>query len=174
MRCNAGLQLYDAFNKFDYDKNGFLSPAEVWGAFSYLRVELTALDVLCFVSAADQDRDGNLSFREFVDILTAQEQEQERGVGVAGAQGGGGASLPPSPLPISRPALFPPSLSPSAAEVEAEAEARSATLSTAADSLPMPAPIELVRSQSLRARALRRQVGDVITNGCGGGGGGDG
>ena len=169
MRCNAGLQLYDAFNKFDYDKNGFLSPAEVWGAFSYLRVELTALDVLCFVSAADQDRDGNLSFREFVDILTAQEQEQEQeqeggvGVGVAGAQGGGGASLPPSPLPVSHPALFPPS--PSAAEAEAEAEARTATLSTAADSLPMPAPIELVRSQSLRARALRRQVSDEITNG---------
>jgi hypothetical protein len=163
MRCNAGLQLYDAFNKFDYDKNGFLSPAEVWGAFSYLRVELTALDVLCFVGAADQDRDGNMSFREFVDILTAQEQEQEGGVGVAGAQGVAGASLPPSPLPASHPALFPPSQSTSA---EAEAEARSATLSTAADSLPMPAPIELVRSQSLRARALRRQVGDVITNCC--------
>lgn len=65
-----GLLLYDAFNKFDYDKNGLLSPAEVWGAFDFLGMHsMTAHDVVDFVRTADTDRDGNISYKEFIEIL---------------------------------------------------------------------------------------------------------
>lgn len=34
-----------------------------------MKVEMTALDVLEFVQAADMDRDGNVSYQELVDML---------------------------------------------------------------------------------------------------------
>jgi Ca2+-binding EF-hand superfamily protein len=70
-----GMLLYDAFNKFNYAKNGLLSPAEVWGTFQYLGVEMTAMDILDFVNAADMDRDGNISYRELVDILSDPDKQ---------------------------------------------------------------------------------------------------
>jgi hypothetical protein len=45
-----GMLLYDAFNKFDSDKNGLLSASEVWGAFEYLDIGCTtAQDIVQFV-----------------------------------------------------------------------------------------------------------------------------
>ena len=66
---HKGLLLYDAFCKFDYGHNGYLTPGEVWGGFDYLGIPVEAADVLDFLNAADTDNDGLLSFREFVDIL---------------------------------------------------------------------------------------------------------
>jgi len=73
----SGLLLYDAFCKFDYSHNGFLTPGEVWGGFDYLGIDMTAADVLDFVNAADSDRDGLLSFREFVDVLQDPDKVQD-------------------------------------------------------------------------------------------------
>lgn len=72
---SRGMLLYDAFSKFNYSKNGFLTPAEIWGTFHYLGVHLTALDILDFVTAADMDRDGNVSYRELVDILSDPDKQ---------------------------------------------------------------------------------------------------
>ena len=94
---SVGLLLYDAFNKFDYDKNGFLSPPEVWGAFDYLNVDMTAQDILHFVSAADEDRDGNISFTEFVDIL-----ESESGDSFIPPSREQSVRSPTSPIPLQR------------------------------------------------------------------------
>ena len=73
-----GMLLYDAFNKFNSAKNGLLSPAEVWSALTYIGVEVEAIDVLDFVSAADVDNDGNVSYKEFVDILREFVSSEEK------------------------------------------------------------------------------------------------
>jgi Ca2+-binding EF-hand superfamily protein len=72
---SRGMLLYDAFNKFNFAKNGLLSPAEMWGAFHYLDVEMSAMDILDFVNAADMDRDGNISYKELVDILSDPDKQ---------------------------------------------------------------------------------------------------
>ena len=47
------LTLWEAFTAFDADDNGVLSPAEVYGAFRWLKLpDLTAEDVVDFVEAA--------------------------------------------------------------------------------------------------------------------------
>lgn len=54
----------------DYDRNGYLSPGEVWGGLQFLGLHsLNAQDVLDFVAYADMDVDGNLSFKEFIEVL---------------------------------------------------------------------------------------------------------
>lgn len=70
-----GMLLYDAFSKFNFAKNGLLSPPEVWGTFAYLEIEMEALDILEFIAAADMDRDGNISYRELVDILADPDKQ---------------------------------------------------------------------------------------------------
>jgi hypothetical protein len=73
------LTLYDAFVKFDFDKNGLLNAAELWGAFTFLGMSLSAMDVLDFMSSADSDRDGNLSIKELLVALEDPEKvERER------------------------------------------------------------------------------------------------
>ena len=48
------LTLWEAFTAFDADDNGVLSPAEVYGAFRWLKLpDLTAEDVVDFVEAAE-------------------------------------------------------------------------------------------------------------------------
>ena len=146
----AGLQLYDAFHKFDYDKNGFLSPSEVWGAFTYLKVEISALDVLSFVNVADTDRDGNVSFREFVDILSASVDEAADQEGGACSPGSGGTSPQPTPLPVSR----------SASGSGSSSGSVSVSISTldSVHSEATPGSVyALVRSNSQTNRLLRRQ-----------------
>jgi hypothetical protein len=59
------MTFFDAFNAFDVDKNGLISPSELWGAFDALRIDLSAKDVLDFVASIDVDRDGNVSMKEF-------------------------------------------------------------------------------------------------------------
>lgn len=58
--CNEiakkGLLMYDAFCKFDFDRNGLLSPGEIWGGFDYLGIPMVAEDVLDFLHAGDIDR----------------------------------------------------------------------------------------------------------------------
>jgi len=65
-----GILLYDAFRLFDIDHNGYVSPAELYGALEWLGVQnLTPGDILDFVRTADLDKDGNISYQEFVEML---------------------------------------------------------------------------------------------------------
>ena len=61
--------------QFNASKNGFLTPAEMWGSFAYMGIEMGAMDVLEFLQAADMDRDGNISYRELVEILADPDRE---------------------------------------------------------------------------------------------------
>jgi len=41
----------------------------LWGAFTYLNINLSPYDVIEFMTSFDMDKDGNLSYKEFVDCL---------------------------------------------------------------------------------------------------------
>jgi len=63
--------LWEAFSSFDYDNNGILSPAEVYGALKWLNFpDLNADDVADFIEAADKNRDGMIDYKEYVDMLS--------------------------------------------------------------------------------------------------------
>ena len=91
------MPLYDTFAKFNYSKNGLLAPPEVWSMFSFFRIEVAAGDIIDFVGAADVDRDGNVSYKEFVDSLriglepTEAEEEETMGVAEGGSASAAGA-----------------------------------------------------------------------------------
>jgi hypothetical protein len=69
-----GLLLYDAFCKFNFSGNGYLTPGEVWGGFDFLGIECSPHDILDFFNAADLDKDGLLNYRDFIESL---QEEQE-------------------------------------------------------------------------------------------------
>jgi hypothetical protein len=85
-----GLLLYDAFCKFNFSGNGYLTPGEVWGGFDFLGIDVTPQDILDFFNAADIDKDGLLNYRDFIESLQ-QQQEEERVTGdhhmMSGAEG---------------------------------------------------------------------------------------
>jgi hypothetical protein len=74
-----GLLLYDAFCKFNFSGNGYLTPGEVWGGFDFLEIDVTPQDILDFFNAADIDKDGLLNYRDFIESL--QQQQEEESVG---------------------------------------------------------------------------------------------
>lgn len=70
-----GLLLHDAFLKFDYDRNGLLSLAEVYGALDWLQVpNVTPADVLFFVRGAT--RDESISYANFMELLGTPEDAE--------------------------------------------------------------------------------------------------
>tara|TARA_R110002050_G_scaffold75502_1_gene161788 strand:+ start:13 stop:741 length:729 start_codon:yes stop_codon:yes gene_type:complete len=60
-----GMLIMDAFRAFDYDRNGLLSPEELYGGMTWLGVELTPTQAKELALQADCDKDGNVSFRDF-------------------------------------------------------------------------------------------------------------
>jgi len=64
-----GLLLYDAFRIFDHHRNGFITAPELYGALEWLGVEVTPGDILDFMRTADTNRDGNIDYREFVEMV---------------------------------------------------------------------------------------------------------
>ena len=100
---SKGLLFYDAFTKFDYDRNGFLSPGEVWGGLQYLGLDtLTAQDVLDFISFGDVDRDGNISYKEFIEVLynpLCEEGSSQTTSNTGGVSGGADAERLESSAP---------------------------------------------------------------------------
>jgi Ca2+-binding EF-hand superfamily protein len=57
---SKGLLLFDAFRMFDTNRNGLITPAELWGAFDWLQIDATAEDILDFIRTADKNQDGYL------------------------------------------------------------------------------------------------------------------
>lgn len=55
---SAGLPFYDAFRMFDANNIGLLSAANLWGAMDWLKVEMSAEDILDFMRTVDSKGDG--------------------------------------------------------------------------------------------------------------------
>lgn len=73
-----GLMLYDAFRAFDHNKNGLLSADELYGALEWLGIHnLTPADILDFIRTVDVDRDGNLHYREFLELIRDPDSKPE-------------------------------------------------------------------------------------------------
>ena len=65
-----GLTPWEGFVAMDADDNGVLSPAEVYGGLAWLGAPgTTPDDVIDFVEAGDKTRDGNLDYREYLELL---------------------------------------------------------------------------------------------------------
>jgi len=64
-----GLLLFDAFRMFDTSRNGLITPAELWGAFDWLKIDAAAEDILDFIRTADKNKDGCIDYREFVEMV---------------------------------------------------------------------------------------------------------
>merc|ERR1719324_1050928 len=102
-----GLALHDAFVLFDYDRNGLLDLAEVFGALSWLGVPVDAADVLFLVRGVT--REAHLTFPAFMELfapgddgdgalLAAEQQQQQQqrgGEGAEAAAAGRGAAVLP-------------------------------------------------------------------------------
>lgn len=61
--------LYEAFNVFDKDGNGFISLEELRHVMNCLGVVLTKSEVQQMMDEADTDKDGQLNFREFAAMM---------------------------------------------------------------------------------------------------------
>ena len=83
-----GLLLHDAFLKFDYDRNGHLSLAEMYGALEWLQVpNVTPADILFFVRGIS--REASVSYADFMALLCSPEEAEVANFG--GAEGADGA-----------------------------------------------------------------------------------
>ena len=70
-----GLLLHDAFQKFDYDRNGLLSLAEVYGALDWLEIPgVLPAEVIFFVRSISQEP--HISYAQFMDILVPPEEHE--------------------------------------------------------------------------------------------------
>lgn len=62
-----GLLLHDAFQKFDYDRNGLLSLAEVYGALDWLEIPgVLPAEVIFFVRSISSEP--HISYAQFMDV----------------------------------------------------------------------------------------------------------
>ena len=72
-----GLLLHDAFQKFDWDRNGFLSMGEMYAALEWLRLPgLTPQDVIFFMRSAGAET-MQLSYTEFIALLLPDELDSD-------------------------------------------------------------------------------------------------
>eukprot|EP01059_Diplonema_ambulator_P011882 TRINITY_DN2195_c0_g1_i1.p1 TRINITY_DN2195_c0_g1~~TRINITY_DN2195_c0_g1_i1.p1 ORF type:complete len:3611 (+),score=1490.67 TRINITY_DN2195_c0_g1_i1:684-11516(+) len=71
------MLLGDAFKAFNSSGTGVLSPAEVWGALTWLGFETSAEEVLQFVQTADTIGEGNVNYPDFLQILTGERETEE-------------------------------------------------------------------------------------------------
>jgi calcium-binding protein CML len=58
-----------AFHHFDHDDNGYISPEELRKALQRMGVKLGKLDFLRMLRKVDTDKDGQISFKEFVIMM---------------------------------------------------------------------------------------------------------
>jgi len=58
-----------AFHHFDHDDNGFISSDELRKALQKMGVKLGKLDFLRMLKKVDTDKDGQISFKEFVMMM---------------------------------------------------------------------------------------------------------
>ena len=61
-----GLCAFDSFRISDSDRDGFVSCSELWGLLTYLGIEVKKPELYALMNHVDHDRDGKLSFEEYV------------------------------------------------------------------------------------------------------------
>jgi calmodulin len=62
-------ELLTAFRVFDKDNDGFITHAELKEAMHSSGYMLNDEEVLCMINQADQDGDGQINFREFIQLM---------------------------------------------------------------------------------------------------------
>ena len=62
------LTPFDVFRQCDTQNTGGLCPPGLWGGLVWLGVEAEAEDILDLFESFDSDRDGRLSYREFLEM----------------------------------------------------------------------------------------------------------
>jgi Ca2+-binding EF-hand superfamily protein len=76
-----GLLLHDAFQKFDWDHNGYLSMGELYGALEWLKLPgLSPQDVVFFMKNAGAEKT-QLSYNDFIGMLLPDATEGEDSAG---------------------------------------------------------------------------------------------
>ncbi len=63
------VELKAAFNYFDLDGNGFISPLELKQVLAKFGADYTDDEVEDIIREGDQDGDGRISYQEFLDIM---------------------------------------------------------------------------------------------------------
>jgi len=75
---SKGLRLADAFLLFDYDGDGVLSPAELYGGLDWLGLGLIPAEVKDLIATVDADGDGSITVKELkAALLVPGDREEE-------------------------------------------------------------------------------------------------
>jgi len=69
-KVDAESDMRDAFNTFDRNKDGFISPAELKSVMASMGEKLTQAEVDAMIKAADLNGDGKIDFQEFVRMMS--------------------------------------------------------------------------------------------------------
>ena len=62
-------EMRNAFRHFDRDHNGFITPAELKRALGKMNIRLGKAEFLRMLKRVDTDKDGQISFKEFVVMM---------------------------------------------------------------------------------------------------------
>ncbi|KAK8627845.1 hypothetical protein V6N13_135443 [Hibiscus sabdariffa] len=67
----AALELRDAFDLYDQDKNGLISTKELHLVLNRLGMKCSVDDCARMIKSVDSDGDGNVNFEEFQKMMSA-------------------------------------------------------------------------------------------------------
>lgn len=62
--------LTEVFNRFDVGHDGFISYSDISCCFSRFGVDLPRTEIMSIISDGDTDKDGRISFEEFVEVMS--------------------------------------------------------------------------------------------------------
>ena len=69
---NVDEDVQDAFRLFDRDRNWFIDPIELRNLMKYRGEKLSPADLMEMIREADVDGDDQLSYQEFVKMMTSE------------------------------------------------------------------------------------------------------
>eukprot|EP01060_Flectonema_neradi_P006280 TRINITY_DN1420_c0_g1_i1.p1 TRINITY_DN1420_c0_g1~~TRINITY_DN1420_c0_g1_i1.p1 ORF type:complete len:4698 (+),score=1051.93 TRINITY_DN1420_c0_g1_i1:123-14216(+) len=74
---DRGMHIGDAFLAFNSSKSGHLTPGEMWGALTWLGVDVKPEDILDFIAAADTSGEGNVGYQDFLQAVVGSSEEDD-------------------------------------------------------------------------------------------------
>ena len=74
---DRGMHIGDAFLAFNSSKSGHLTPGEMWGALTWLAVDVKPEDILDFIAAADTSGEGNVGYQDFLQAVVGTTEEDD-------------------------------------------------------------------------------------------------
>ena len=66
---HAGINLKDAFDAFDRNRDGFISRDEIRKVFTDMHLGLTSHEIENIIMKVDYSRDGRVSLQEFITVF---------------------------------------------------------------------------------------------------------